>query len=90
MSAGFADHLQARFAVIPPVILTFESEAFEDPDGIVEIDPVLLEIGGVLGGIPLEVHLASIVLQNVLRFKIGGQRALGSRYKLAAVRAAWS
>ncbi|MCC4296790.1 hypothetical protein [Aurantimonas coralicida] len=90
MSGGFPDHLQAGFAIIPPVILTFESEAFEDPNGVVEIDPMLFEIDGVFGGIPLEVHLAPIILQNVLRFKIGDQWTLVTRYRLAAVRAAWS
>src|SRR5487761_1224106 len=48
----------ADFTVVPPVISPFQDRPVEDPDGVLEVDPMLGDVGRVLGGVPFERHLS--------------------------------
>ncbi len=66
------DRGNPRLAVGPAIVDAFEHRALENPAGVLEIDPVLGRIGGVLARVPLEAHTFCIYDCRYV-FKGGGE-----------------
>jgi hypothetical protein len=46
----------AMFTIVAAIIGSFQNRAVEDADGVLEVDSVFRDVGGILGGVPFEDH----------------------------------